>query len=346
MRARWVLRSALLGLILAFAPQAGALTLTVQQEIPLNGAPTNSEGIAVIPTGPNAGIYIPHRDDGLVTVLDATTGAFLYNFNSGIVGGNLRSIDVLDNGHLLIGQHTTNFVREVIIPANPGNGTTPSATLGTIQFVVPPHPDDGQVFDEFESLTPFRRPSDGQLFVLLGEEGRNIPVGSSNEQPGEVYLGVINETTGLLSDFDKLFSVPLGPGLDDISGLDVVDIRFDALGNLDLAGSRLIMSDDSSGGDSSAFVLDLTGMVLETLVDPATQLPTDFESLFGQAWNDAEGVDYDPATRTYTIFFSTGGGGTPEIVRFVADFEVTEPASAVLLGLGLAALALLRRPRV
>ena len=96
----WLLSVCLV--LCCIAPTAQALTLTIQQEIPLNGAPTNAEGIAVIPTGPNAGIYVPHRDSSLVTVLNATTGEFMYNFNPGFVGGNLRSIDVLDNGNLLL----------------------------------------------------------------------------------------------------------------------------------------------------------------------------------------------------------------------------------------------------
>ena len=167
------------------AIDAAAIGMGVEQVIPLNGAPENAEGIAVIYEGPNAGIYVPHRDvvipsgASLITVLDVETGAFLFNFDSGIpfapLGRGLRAIDVLPNGNLIIGQHTTNVVREVIIPPKPALPTdVPVATLGTISFTVPPHTDPAGTFAEFESMSAFERPSDGQVFLLIGEEGRNV----------------------------------------------------------------------------------------------------------------------------------------------------------------------------
>jgi hypothetical protein len=329
-----------------------ALSIAIDQTIPvpLPGStvpPTNAEGIAVIQSGPRAGIYVPHRDSSLVTVLDVSSGAFLYNFNTGIVGGNLRAIDVLDNGNLLIGQHTSNYVREVVIPPNPQDSSTPTATFGTISFTVPAHPDDNQVFDEFEALSPFVRPSDGQQYVLLAEEGRNIPFGSSNEQAGEVYLGVVS-SAGALVDFDKLFSVPLGAGYDDISGIDIVDIAFDGSGQIDFGASRVIIVDDSSGGSSGAWIMNLAGEIIETLAGPGNSTGETFETLFGQPWRDAEGVDFDAESGKLSIFFSTGGSGTPQLVVFNATLEVPpvpEPVSALLLGLGLAGLAVARRRR-
>lgn len=354
----WILAGGV-ALGLSVATAAGALTLTIEQTIPvpsppsLSDPPSNAEGVAVIQTGPNAGIYVPHRSDSLVTVLDVNSGAFLYNFNSGIPAGisapGLRAIDVLPNGNLLIGQHTTNLVREVIIPANPGNGSIPNATFGTINFTIPAHPDDplvtddvSQVFDEFEALSPFVRASDGQLFVLLAEEGRNNNLGV--EQPGELYLGMINSTGGL-SDFHKLFSVPLGDGYDDISGIDIVHIAFDGAGAIDLGASRFVMVDDSSGGSSGAFILNLAGQVIETLAGPGNAAGTTFESLFGQPWRDAEGADFDAASGELTVWFSNGASGTSQLVVFDTTLQVPvpEPAAALLMGLGLAGLALVRR---
>jgi hypothetical protein len=146
------------------------------------------------------------------------------------------------------------------------------------------------------------------------------------------------------SSFTKLFSVPLADNFDDISGLDVISIAFDGAGNIDLAASSVLITDDSSGAASGAFVLDLTGMILETLAGPGTGTGSSFESLFGQPWRDAEGADYDADSGTITIFFSTGGSGTPAIVLFntVLEAPAPEPAMLVMIGLGLAAVALRR----
>ncbi len=341
---RW-LALACIGAWMGSPAISSALTLTVEQNFPLNGAPGDAEGIAVIPSGPNAGIYIPHDSEGLVTVLDVNTGAFLYNFSVNIGGLNteLRSIDVLPNGNLIIGQHDDNRVREFVIPANPGGGAVPAATPGTISFTLPNHPDNNQPFDEFEAISAFARPSDGQVFLLLAEEGRT-PTGQTVEAPGEVYLAQVAGAG--ITGFTKLFSVPLGDNFDDLSGLDVINIAFDASGNIDLDGSTVIMTDDSSGGDSSAFVLDLTGQILETLDGPGTGTVQNFESLFDQPWRDAEGADYDPESGILTVFFSTGASGTPAIVRFDTTLQVPvpEPASLVLIGLGVTAL-IVRRSR-
>ena len=328
---------------------AEALVLTIEQTFPLAGAPGDAEGIAVIRTGPNAGIYIPHDTEGLVTVLDVTTGAFLYNFSVsfGALSTELRSIDVLPNGNLIIGQHDVNQVREFVIPPNPGNGTTPAASLGTIAFALPLHPDNSQPFDEFEAISAFARPSDGQVFLLIAEEGRTlpnqpVPPGQEVESPGEVYLALVSGAG--ITSFTKLFSVPLADNFDDVSGLDVINIAFDGLGNIDLAGSTILMTDDSSGAQSGAFVLDLTGQILESLDGPGTGTVASFETQFLQPWRDAEGADYDPETGIITVFFSDGANGTPAIVSFASVLEAPapEPATFAMLGLGLAAVALLR----
>ncbi|MBM4335843.1 MAG: PEP-CTERM sorting domain-containing protein [Deltaproteobacteria bacterium] len=339
---------ALVSLVTGVAGSAGALQLTVEQSFPLNGAPGDAEDIAVIYDGANAGIYIPHDSQGLVTVLDVNTGAFLYNFsfNFGTFPHTeFRAMDVLPNGNLIIGQHDVNYVREFVIPGNPGDGSVPIATPGTINFALPNHPDHpdlNQAFDEFEAITAFARPSDGQVFLLIGEEGRT-PTGQSTEAPGEVYLAQVSGSG--ITGFTKLFDVPLADNFDDLSGLDVINMVFDGAGNIDLANSTVIMTDDSSGSDSSAFVLNLLGQILESLDGPGAGITANFESEFGQPWRDAEGVDYDAATGKITVFFSDGASGTPAIVRFDSVLEAPpapEPALLGLLGAGLGALALRR----
>lgn len=341
------------------ATNAAAIAIGVEQVIGLGTAPddvpADAEGIAVIPTGPNAGIYIPGDTAalGTVTVLDVATGAFLYRFQTGI-GTELRSIDVLPNGNLIIGQHDVNVVREVIIPPNPGNGTTPTASLGTISFELPSHTSPVQAFDEFESITAFERPSDGAVFLLFGEEGRT-KTGAGSESPAEIYMAQVSGAG--ITGFSKLFEVPLTDNFDDISGMDIINVAFDGSGNVDLAASRIIASDDSSGGDSTAYVLNLLGQILETLDGPGSTTIVNFEDLFdpdgagpdvGPAWRDAEGVDYQALTDTTGIasfFFSTGASGTPQIVRIPITFEappVPEPATVLLLALPLVLLALRR----
>lgn len=344
---RWVL-VALVALATGIAGSASALQLTVEQSFPLNGAPGNAEDISVIYDGPNAGIYIPHDDAGQVTVLDVNTGAFLYDFSFNFGTGlntEFRAMDVLPNGNLIIGQHDLNYVREFVIPGNPGDGSVPLATPGAISFALPNHPDLNQAFDEFESITAFSRPSDGQVFLLMGEEGRT-PTGASVETPGEVYLAQVSGSG--ITGFTKLFDVPLADNFDDLSGLDVINMVFDGGGNIDLANSTVIMTDDSSGGASGAFVLNLLGQILESLDGPGAGTSANFETEFGQPWRDAEGVDYDAATGKVTVFFSDGASGTPAIVRFDSVLEAPpapEPALLGLLGAGLGALALRRARR-
>ena len=246
------------------------------------------------------------------------TGAFLsdFSFNFGTFPSTeFRGMDVLPDGNLIIGQHDVNYVREFVIPGNPGDGSVPLAMPGMIGFALPNHPDLNQVFDEFESISAFARPSDRQV------SGSGI--------------------TG----FTKLFDVPLADNFDDLSGLDVINMVFDGAGNIDLANSTVIMTDDSSGSASGAFVLNLLGQILESLDGPGAGTSANFETEFGQPWRDAEGVDYDAATGKVTVFFSDGGGGTPAIVRFDSVLEAPpapEPALLGLLGAGLGALALRR----
>lgn len=336
---------AALSMVLGVAGSANALQLTIEQNFPLSGAPGDAEDIAVIYSGPNAGIYIPHDTVGLVTVLDVNTGAFLYDFsfNFGTFPHTeFRGMDVLPNGNLIIGQHDVNWVREFVIPGNPGNGSVPVAAAGTINFALPVHPDNGQAFDEFESITAFAGQTPGQVFLLMGEEGRTR-TGELVEAPGEVYLAQVSGSG--ITGFMKLFDVPLPDNFDDLSGMDVINIEFDGSGNIDLANSTIIMTDDSSGGESGAFVLNLLGQILETLDGPGTGLTQSFETLFSQPWRDAEGVDYDEASGRITVFFSDGASGTPAIVRFTSVLEAPpapEPATLGMLGLGLAVLALRR----
>ena len=341
---------ALVSLATGIAGSANALQLTVEQSFPLNGAPGDAEDISVIYDGPNAGIYIPHDSQGLVTVLDVDSGDFLYNFSFTFGNGvffdtEFRAIDVLPNGNLIIGQHDMNRVREFVIPGNPGNGSVPAAALGTIDFTLPNHPDFNQAFDEFESIAAFARPSDDQVFLLIGEEGRN-PGGATEEAPGEVYLAQVAGSG--ISSFTKLFDVPLADMFDDLSGLDVMHIEFDGSGNIDLALSTVIMTDDSSGADSGVFVLDLLGQILESLDGPGDGTVANFESEFGQPWRDAEGVDYDEESGRITVFFSDGSSGTSAIERFTSETEVLvapEPAALGMIALGLAALVARRTRR-
>ncbi len=346
------------------ATDATAIGLSVDQTFPLNGAPVNAEGIAVIYEGANAGIYIPHRDTTQVTVLDVETGAFIFNFNSVIPlpfgSRGLRAIDVLPNGNLIIGQHTSNLVREVIIPPKPALPTdVPTATLGTISFTLPSHTVSPAPFDEFESIAAFQRPSDGQLYLLIGEEGREIPDGSGTEVAGEVYLGTVSGAG--LGSFERLIDVPLDAGYDDISGLDVISIVFDLAGNIDRAASRIAMTDDSSANpisnepQSGLFVLNLLGQVLESLDGPGDGVEEGFEEVFGQpTWRDAEGLDVHadsdgdgPDVTRIVVLFGNAGGITPTIVTFdeIVFEEVPEPATFGLVGLGLVALAIRRARR-
>jgi len=337
--------------LLAVPQRASAILLTIEQSFSLpNEVDADAEGVASISSGPNRGMYIPHDSSGLVSVLDYDTGAFLYDFSINFAtfpNTEFRSIDFLPNGNLVIGQHDVNYVREVIIPANPGDGSIPAATYGTIGFGLPSHPSPVQPFDEFESLASFSRPSDGAVFLLIGEEGRT-KIGDLVESPGEIYLAQV--TGAGITGFTKLFEVPFADNFDDVSGLDVVNVAFDTSGNLDLARSRIVITDDSSGNGSTAYVLDLNGQVLETLDGPGGGVTKSFESIFGEAWRDAEGADYDPVTGKLTVLFSTGASGTRALVRFVSTLEAPvqtpEPAAPGLLALSLGLLALRMRSRV
>src|SRR5262245_51989849 len=227
--------------LLGSAGQAGAVLLTAEQSFALpTQVPGDAEGVASISTGPNRGIYVPHDTSGLVSVLDYDTGSWLYDFSFTFgtsPNTEFRSIDFLPNGNLVIGQHDVNSVREVIIPPNPGDGTTPAATYGTIGFSLPNHPSPVQAFDEFESLAAFSRPSDGAVFLLIGEEGRT-KTGTLVEAPGEIYLAQVNGAG--ITGFTKLFEVPFADNFDDVSGMDVIRVAFDAAGNLDRANSRIL----------------------------------------------------------------------------------------------------------
>ncbi len=304
-----------------FRWERGRAPVDCRSELPAGRVPGDAEDISVIYEGPNAGIYIPHDTQGLVTVLDVNTGAFLYDFSftfGTFPHTEFRAMDVLPNGNLIIGQHDVNQVREFVIPGNPGDGSVPVATPGLINFALPNHPDLNQPFDEFESIAAFARPSDGQVFLLIGEEGRT-PTGQSVEAPGEVYIAQVAGSG--ITGFTKLFNVPLADNFDDLSGLDVIHIAFDGAGNVDLAGSTVIMTDDSSGTRSGAFVLNLMGQILESLDGPGTGTTESFETLFGEPWRDAEGVDYDEDSGAITVFFSDGASGTPAIVRFDSVIE-------------------------
>jgi len=351
----------------AAASTASAIALSIEQEIPVSGAIVNAEGVAVIHEGPNAGIYVPHRDNANVTVLDVDTGAFLYQFDTTIpllvtspcctAHRGLRAIDVLPNGNLIIGQHSTNLVREVVIPAAPLDpNTIPTATLGTISFTVPAHTDPIGAFAEFESISAFENPANGQLYLLIGEEGRDNPPGT--EVAGEVYLGTVGGAG--LTSFEKLFQIDaFDDGFDDISGLDVISVVFDGAGNIDRAASLILMTDDSSADplgvpvepQSTMYVLNLLGQILSTLDGPGQGVDEGFEETFDRdQWIDAEGVDYGEkdGQPVVVVFFSNNGGNqTPSIARFeVLDFEaVPEPATLGLIGLSLAALAFGRARR-
>jgi hypothetical protein len=352
-------------LIVGLLPlQAGALQLgTVDENATASPLPSSGpEGVA---RGPDGRYYVPGEGCGL------SCRIFVYEFDQtgdlAYVGDFLvpgvvdpRGIDFDPNGSnrffvtALGGNYTGTFganrgIVEFEPPATitPG-GTTPATrpTGGiTLSFgAYNPALSTATNRDQLEALSAFRD-QEGDLFFLLGEEGED----QDPEPPGGVFL--VTPTSATTFNIEELFRVtdPTrdDPGMngvegfyDDVSGLDIINLAFDESGNLDRANTRLFLVDDG-GTFSTVFVYNLEGDCLESLGGATCELPEgesylDFAELLGDpSRDDPEGVDYSDGN--LTVWFEDGF-----LLRWNGDeieFEAPEPATGVLLLLGLAGVA-------
>jgi hypothetical protein len=346
--------------------QAGALQLgTVDENATASPLPSSGpEGVA---RGPDGRYYVPGEDCGLscrIFVYEFGTGSALTYVGDFAVPGVVdpRGIDFDPNGTnrffvtALGGTFTgTPGANRGIVEFEPPatitpNGASPATrpaggiTLSFGPYTVDPLPAPATNRDQVEALAAFRNPA-GNLFFLLGEEGEDL----DPEPPGGVFL--VTPTSATTFNIEELFRVtdPTrdDPGMngvegfyDDVSGLDIINLAFDEAGNLDRANTRLFMVDDG-GTFSTVFVYNLEGECLEALGGATCDLAdgasyVDFAELLDDpSRDDPEGVDYSGGD--LTVWFEDGF-----LLRWNGDeirFEAPEPATGVLLLLGLAGIA-------
>jgi hypothetical protein len=342
---------------------ARALTLTVDEDDgPSTLPPEGPEGVA---RGPDGRYYVPGDDCGS-GFFQATCRLFAYEYQG--TGDDLtlayvgdfelpgvqdpRGIDFDPNGSnrffvtTLGGSGTGSGNRGIVEYELPGS-ITPGGTTGATRpsggvllnlgpYTVPPSAGESAANnrDQLEALSAFRNPA-GDLFFLLGEEGEGDV---TPEPPGGVFL--VSPSSSTAYDIEELFRVSGGTPVtffDDVAGFDITRLAFDGNGALDRANTTLFLVDDSSGaGNSTIFVYNLLGDCLETLGGTDCANPGTLAALFGDGYDDPEGVDFTDGL--LTVWFEDGS-----LVRASVTSDVPESAGALLLAVALLAFAQIRR---
>ncbi|MEE8557550.1 MAG: thrombospondin type 3 repeat-containing protein [Myxococcota bacterium] len=331
-----ILRAILLGSGLLVGGAGGAsaqsieLTLqsgfSVASQFPLDGP----EGIVLIlgPTPADDRLLVPHGNDCQPCTLETYTTAGVHMGSIATAWGEIRGIDPLPNGNLVIASLHMAPGSVTVIASN-----TPLIQAGTVvavpapgyrqRFVVEITPAGADVAggillnltgplpDATVTVGPLfpADPNDvtvevshivDQLESVMSLDGNTLFVGEEGPDPNDPDSRIIQVEIGVDNmSYALPFEFPVGdPPFDDISGMDLI------------TGTGQILSvDDSNGGQSAMFLWGLDGTPIaqsSTIFADLTD-PTMEPSLAGicpaGGCQDPEGVTFDETTGIVWIAF-------------------------------------------